>query len=181
MVTGGLLAVIVAATIGSNAETDGFFAAFAVYSMVAALAQSARTTVVARMLEGPSRFAAFDEYLGGGLLLFLAIAIIFGPLGRPVADLLTSGLPGTAGSTAASALLVFIPASALQIYAAFGAAMLGALGDFVWAGVAFVGGSLLSIMAFLALRPALGVDALAVAILIGSGLSATVVGNRARA
>ena len=66
MVSGGLLAVIVAATIGTNAETDGFFAAFAIYATVAAFAQTSRTTIVARLLEGSGRFTAFNEYLGAG-------------------------------------------------------------------------------------------------------------------
>ena len=175
MISGGLLALIVAATIGSTAETDGFFAAFAVYSMVAAFAQSARTTIVARLLEGSGRFTAFDTYLGGGVLLFLLVAIAFGPLGQQIAGLLTGDLPDAAQDTAATALLVFIPAAALQIFAAFGATMLGALGDFMWAGVAFVAGSVATIVAFLALRPALGVDGLSVAILVGSVVSAAVV------
>ncbi len=176
MVSGGLLALIVAATIGTNAETDGFFAAFAVYATVVSFAQSARTTIVARLLEGHGRFTAFDEYLGAGLLLFVVVAIVLGPLGGPIAELLTGSLPPGARDAAETALLLFVPASALQIFAAFGAAMLGALEDFVWAGVAFVGGSLLSIVAFVALRPALGVDALAISILIGSALSAAIVG-----
>ena len=177
MISGGLLALIVAATIGSTAETDGFFAAFAVYSMVAAFAQTARSTIVARMLEGSGRFTAFDTYLGAGVLLFLLVAIAFGPLGQPIAGLLSGGLPDAANDAAATALLVFIPAAALQIFAAFGATMLGALGDFVWAGVAFLAGSVATILAFVALRPALGVDGLSVAILVGSVVSAAIVGT----
>jgi peptidoglycan biosynthesis protein MviN/MurJ (putative lipid II flippase) len=175
MVSGGVLALVVAATIGTNAETDGFFAAFAAYSSVVAFAQAARTTVVARMLEGSGRFAALDQYLGAGLLVLAIVAVTFGVLGNPLAGLLTGSLPTSARKTAATALLLFIPASALQIFAAFGAAMLGALEDFLWAGVAFVAGSLLSIVAFVALQPSFGVDGLAIAILIGSVLSAAVV------
>jgi hypothetical protein len=52
MITGGLLAVLVAAMIGSTAETDGFFAAYGVYAMIVSFAQSARTTIVARLLRG---------------------------------------------------------------------------------------------------------------------------------
>jgi peptidoglycan biosynthesis protein MviN/MurJ (putative lipid II flippase) len=175
MVSGGVLALVVAATIGTNAETDGFFAAFAAYATVVAFAQSVRTTVVARMLEGTGRFTAFDQFLGAGLLLFAVVAVAFGPLGDPIAGLLTGSLPPAARDTAATALLLFVPASGLQIFAAFGAAMLGALEDFLWAGVAFVAGSVLSIGAFVALQPSLGVDGLAVAILIGSVLSAAIV------
>jgi hypothetical protein len=175
MVSGGLLAVIVAATIGTNAETDGFFAAFAGYATVVAFAQSARTTVVARMLEGEGRFTAFDRYLGAGLLLFLVVAVAFGPLSGPISSLLTGGLPPEARDTAQTALLVFVPSSALQLFAALGAAMLGAMEDFAWAGVAFVAGSVLTIAGFVVLRPTLGIDGLAVSILIGSVVSAAVI------
>lgn len=175
MISGGLLALIVAATIGTNAETDGFFAAFAVYSTVVAFAQSSRTTIVARLLEGSGRFTAFNHYLGAGMILFALVVVVFGPFGDAIAGLLTGGLPAPARETAATALLVFIPSSALQIFAALGASMLGALGDFLWAGAAFVVGSVLTIVAFVALRASLGVDALAVSILLGSVVSATVV------
>jgi putative peptidoglycan lipid II flippase len=175
MVSGGLLAVIVAATIGTNAETDGFFAAFAIYAAVVAFAQSARTTIVARLLEGTSRYEMFDRYIGAGLWLSVLVALAFGPLGAPIAALLTGGLPPSAQETAETALLIFIPSSALQIFAALGAAMLGALADFVWAGIAFVAGSLVTIAGFVVLRPGLGVDGLPVGILLGSVVSALVI------
>ena len=173
MVSGGALAVIVAATIGNDARTDGFFAAFGVYSLLVSFAQSSRTTIVARLLEGRSRFAAFNSYLGAGLIIFVIVSLAFGPLGDLVAQLLT-GDP-TARHTARDALLVLWPAAGLQLFAALGAAMLGALGDFLWAGLAFVGGSLLSIAALVALRPSLGIDGLSTAMLIGSALSAALI------
>ena len=67
MVSGGIIALVVAAaTIGNTPETDGFFAAYGVYAMLVAFAQSTRTTVVARMTEGVGRFDVFDRYLGAG-------------------------------------------------------------------------------------------------------------------
>ena len=53
--------------------------------------------------------------------------------------------------------------------------MLGALGDFVRAGVAFVAGSAASIVVFVPLQSSLGIDAISVAVLAGSVLSAAVV------
>ena len=44
MVSGGIIALVVAATIGNTPETDGFFAAYGVYAMLVAFAQSTRTT-----------------------------------------------------------------------------------------------------------------------------------------
>jgi peptidoglycan biosynthesis protein MviN/MurJ (putative lipid II flippase) len=175
MITGGLLAVLVAAMIGSTAETDGFFAAYGVYAMIVSFAQSARTTIVARLLESETRFGAFDAYLGAGVLIFGVVVLAFGPLGGLVTSALTGDLPDAAGDTARQALLVLVAAVACQLFAALGAAMLGALEEYVAAGVSFVAGSLLSVVAFVVLEPSLGIDALAVALLIGSVLSALVI------
>ena len=176
MLSGGLLAVLVAAIIGNDARTDGFFAAFAVYSLLVLFAQSSRTTIVARLLEGRERFTSFNQYLGAGLLIVLLVSILFGPLGGVVARLLTGDLPAPAAETARTALLLLWPAAALQVFGALGAAMLGALGEFMWPGVAFLAGSLVSIAAFLALQPAMGIDAVSAGMLVGSVVSAGVVG-----
>lgn len=175
MISGGLLAVLVAILIGNDARTDGFFAAFAVYSTVVAFAQSARTTVVARLVEGRERFGAFNGFLGAAILITLVVSVAFGPLGTVLARLLTGDLPDAAATTAQDALLILWPAAILQLFAALGAAMLGALGDFARAGIAFVAGSMLAIVAFVLLEPSLGIDGLSVAVLIGSVLSASVV------
>jgi peptidoglycan biosynthesis protein MviN/MurJ (putative lipid II flippase) len=175
MISGGVLALLVAVTIGNNASTDGFFAAFALYQTLVSFAQSARTTIVARLAEG-ERFAAFNRYLGAGLVVMVVVSVAFGPLGDPLARALTGDLPDAARSSARDALLILWPAAGLQLFAALGAAMLGALGDFLWAGVPFVAGGLLAIVAFLVLEPGLGIDALSVSLLVGSVLSAGLVG-----
>jgi putative peptidoglycan lipid II flippase len=138
-------------------------------------AQSSRTTIVARLLEGRERFTALNHYFGAGLLVVLLVSIAFGPLGGVVARLLTGDLPAPAADTARTALLLLWPAAALQVFAALGAAMLGALGDFLWAGIAFLAGSLVSIAAFLALQPAMGIDAVSAGMLVGSVVSAVIV------
>ncbi|HEX6389234.1 MAG TPA: hypothetical protein VFZ89_07305, partial [Solirubrobacteraceae bacterium] len=140
MVSGGALALLVAATEGSTAATDGFFAAFAVYAAIVSFAQSTRTTIVARLIEGPSRFSELDRYLGAGALVALLVVVAFGPLGGVVSELLTGDLPDEAYDTARLALLILIPSAALQLFAALGAAMLGALERFMLAGGAFVVG-----------------------------------------
>ncbi len=175
MAAGGVLAVLVAVLVGNDASTDGFFAAYGIYALAVVFAQSARTTVVARLVEGETRFGPFDRFLGGGLFVIAALALLLGPLGGPLASLATGGLPDAARDTARTALLLLLPAIAAQIVAALGAAMLGALGDFATPGVAFTGGGAASILAFVALEPALGIDALAVALLIGSALSVVLV------
>lgn len=175
MAAGGVLAVLIAVLVGSDARTDGFFAAYGVYAMAVVFAQSARTTVVPRLVEGATRFAAFDRFLGGGAVVVVLVAVIVGPLGDPVASLVTGDLPREAQDTARTAFLLLLPAIAAQVFAALGAAMLGALGDFVTPGIAFTAGGAASIVAFVALEPALGIDGLAVSLVVGSTLSAGIV------
>ena len=175
MAAGGVLAVLVAVLVGNDARTDGFFAAYGIYALVVVFAQSARTTVVARLVEGETPFGQLDRFFGGALLVIAGLALLLGPLGGALASLATGDLPGEARDTARTALLLLLPAIAAQVFAALGAAMLGALGDFGTPGLAFTGGGVLSIAAFAALEPALGIDGLAVALLIGSVLSLVLV------
>lgn len=175
MVAGGVIALLVAIEIGNDARTDGFFAAYGVYSIAILFAQSARTTIVARLVEHEGRFGGFDRFLAGGLVVVVALGVLLVPLGGVIAGVLTGDLPQEAADTARTALLVLWPAIALQVFAALGAAMLGVLGDFVVAAVAFVGGGLTSIAGFLVLEPPLGIDGLAVALVAGSLVSAAVI------
>ncbi|MDQ3936331.1 MAG: hypothetical protein M3340_17060, partial [Actinomycetota bacterium] len=174
MLAGGVLAVLVAVRIGNNPQTDGFFAAYGIYAVAVLLAQTARMSIVARIVEP----GGFDRYLGAALLLFLAFGVAFAVLGGPVADLLTGDLPQAASDTARTALLLLWPAVGGQLFGALAAALLGTRGDFGTAAIAFGGGGLVSILAFLALEPRLGIDAVATAILIGSTLTAAVLAVR---
>ncbi len=176
MVSGGLLAVLVAIRIGADARTDGFFAAYGAYSVAVLFAQSARTTVVARLAETGDPLEGLNRFLGAGLVVFAFFGLVFVALGYPLASLLTGDLPGEAHDAAFTALVVLWPATGLQLFSALGAVVLGLGGDFGRAAVAFGGGSLTSIAAFLALEPALDVDALPVALLLGSVLTAAVIG-----
>ena len=176
MIAGGVIAVLVAIRIGNDATTDGFFAAYGLYSVGILFVQSARTTIVARLVEHEGRFAGFDRFLAGGLIIAGVAGIAFVPLGALLAEALTGTLPDEASETARTALLILWPAIVAQLFAALGAAMLGVLGDYVVAAVAFVGGGLVSIVGFLVLEPILGIDGLAVALLCGSVVSASVVG-----
>ena len=176
MVVGALLALLVAALIGNNAETDGFFAAYGVYSLGVLLAQAARTTVLPRLLEGETRFGALDIYFGGGLVLGAVAVFLLVPLGGVIAELVTGDLPDSAHDAARTALLLLAPAVVAQLYAGLGAAMLAALDDFLSPGIAFLAGGAVSVAVFVAVEPALGVDGIGVGLLAGSGVSAAVVG-----
>src|SRR5918911_2571503 len=75
---GAAIAIVILLRFGKDAETDGLFAAYGVYGIVVVVAQSFRTTIVARLLEGPSLFGALNSHLGAVGVVFLAAGI---PLG----------------------------------------------------------------------------------------------------
>ncbi len=172
MLTGGVFALLIAGRFGSTAETDGFFAAYGAYTIAVLVAQSMRTTIVARLVDAPSRFAGFDAFLAAVGVLFVGVGIVFAALGAPLARVLTGGLDEAARETARDALLVLWPAAGFQLLASLSAATLGVLEDFVRAALAYGVGSVVSIGAFLALVGALDEDALALAVLIGSAVTA---------
>jgi peptidoglycan biosynthesis protein MviN/MurJ (putative lipid II flippase) len=174
MVLGGVLAVLVAAEFGSNAQTDGFFAAYGVYALVILLAQSLRVSVVPRLMEGESTqasFDAFNRFVAAVLLIFALFGVLFVALGHPLAALLTGD--AEAQSTAQTALAILWFAAGFQLFAALAAAMLGVFGNFVLAAVAYAVGGITSIVSFLVLEGALGIDSLPVAVLIGAAVTAT--------
>src|SRR5919201_4042654 len=164
MVAGGVLAVVVAAYFGSTPQTDGFFVAYGVYSLLVLVAQSMRTSIPARLLESETVFAAFDRFLAGAALIFLAGGVAMVVLGAPVAALLTGSGSGPAHATAAESLRILWPAVGGQLFAALAAAMLGLAGDFGRAALSYAAGGLTTVASFVMLEPALGVRALPVAV-----------------
>lgn len=172
MAIGGLLSLVIVLKFGKNARTDGLFAAYGVYGVLALVAQSLRITVVARLLEGPSLAAALDRLLGGCLALFLASGVLLVVLGEPVADLLTGDLGSQARDTARTALMILWLAAGAQLLAALGAAALGASDRFGLSAIAYVAGGAVAIGGLFALAPAIGIDAVAVGLAAGAALTA---------
>lgn len=170
MVSGGVFALLIAARFGSDARTDGFFAAYGLYTVAVLVAQSMRTTIVGRLVDGATRFAGFDAFLAAVGVLALGSGVLFVALGDVLAGLLTENPVSRA--TAADALRLLWPAATLQLIAALAAAMLGVLGDFGRAALALGAGSLTSIVAFLALAPALEIDAISVGLVLGAVVTA---------
>lgn len=157
MAIGGALAIVILLELGKNARTDGLLAAYGVYSVVVLFAQSFRTTVVARLVdEERSLFAAYDAFLGGVLVLFLASGLVFVVLGDAVATLLTGKLGAAAHDTAQTALAILWPAAGAQLVAALTAGALGVRDDFALPGLAYVTGGLVSVVLVVALSGPLG-------------------------
>jgi peptidoglycan biosynthesis protein MviN/MurJ (putative lipid II flippase) len=172
MAIGGLLAIVVLLEFGKDAETDGFFAAYGVYAVLLALAQSLRATVVAKLVEGGAVFASLDRLLGAAVIVTALAVVLLTGLGRPLAALLTGDLGAQAESTARTALAILGAAAGAQFVAALAAAALGTRGDFALPGLAYVVGGVVSIGLVLALDEPLGIDAVSVGVVAGSLLTA---------
>jgi peptidoglycan biosynthesis protein MviN/MurJ (putative lipid II flippase) len=177
MLGGGVLAALVGLKYGTGPTTDGFFAAYAVYALVVMLAQTSRTSIVARLTgdDDAEPFEEFNRFCGAALLLFLASGLVFVLLGDELAQVMTGDLPDEARDVERRALLILWPAGGGQLLAALGAAMLALRDDYGHAAVGFGGGAALSIAAFLALEPALGIDALPVGIVIATAFTVAAV------
>lgn len=170
MVSGGIFALLIAARFGTSARTDGFFAAYGVYTVAVLVAQSMRTTIVSRLVD--RGFAGFNSFLGAVAVLSAVAGVVFVALGAPLAALLTGGPADGARDVATDTLLLLWPAASLQLVAALGAAMLGVLDDFRQAALAYGAGSIASIAAFLLLAGPVGILATPLSVLIGSAVTA---------
>ncbi|HEX8075275.1 MAG TPA: lipid II flippase MurJ [Thermoleophilaceae bacterium] len=172
MLLGGVVALIIQLRFGKDAETDGLFAAYGVYGILVVVAVSFRATIVARLVEGPSLFEALDRYLGAATAIFLGAAIPLVALGAPIASALIGDVGQTATDTARTALLVFWLAAGTQLANALFAAALGVRDQFLLPGAAYVTGGVLAVVGLLALAPALGIQAVPLAIAIGGVVTA---------
>jgi peptidoglycan biosynthesis protein MviN/MurJ (putative lipid II flippase) len=175
---GAVLALAIVLKFGKTPRTDGLLTAYGVYGLLLTLAQSARASVAARLVEGPSVWANLDRLMGGGAVLAVAGAVPLILLGGPVAELLTGELPDEAADTAETALAVLWIAAAAHLVAALGAAALATRGEFALPGIAYVAGGVVAILAMLALADPLGIDAVAVGVALGAVLTAAIVGAR---
>lgn len=169
---GALLALLVLFVFGKTPKTDGLFTAYGVYGVLLMLAQSLRTTIVARLVEAPSLWAAFDHYLGAVLALTVATTIPLVVLADPLAHLLTGAGSGDAHDAARTGLWLFALAGAAQLLAAIGAAALGALDRFVPVSIAYLAAGVASIAGVAVLSGPLDVSAVPVAVAAGSLLNA---------
>ena len=170
---GAAIALVILLRFGKDAETDGLFAAYGVYGIVVVIAQSFRTTIVARLVEGPSVFRALNAHLGAVGVVFLAAAVPLLALAEPLARLLVGGLGDTATHAARTALLILWFAAGAQLASALLAAALAVRDEFALPGAAYVGGGVVAIVALLALAPLLGIQAVSLSLCLGGAATAS--------
>src|SRR3954452_371492 len=89
----GVAAIAILLTFGRGADTDAEVAAYGVYGVPVVICQTLRLTIVARMVESPSPWAAPDRFLRAALGLQLTDGASKLALSLAIALLLT-GDPG---------------------------------------------------------------------------------------
>jgi peptidoglycan biosynthesis protein MviN/MurJ (putative lipid II flippase) len=155
----GIQAILYLGRFGTNARTDGFFVAFALYSTFGVFAQSLRVTSVPLLVEPGARLSArrFAAVLG---CVAVPVLLITGPLAGPLSELIAPGLKSAGRHVTSSALPVLGCAMVLQLWAAGGATVLAIRDRFTTIAAAYSSGALAGLVAFLALMSRTGVHTL---------------------
>ena len=136
-----VVGVVIAREFGRNAETDGFFAAYGVFIVLALAANAIRLVVLPPLARARAdnrlgqETAAWSSLLAVGLVPVALIALVFA---NPVADFLTGAGPPLARTTASDSLPLIVLAGIGQIYAGLLASALAALDDYLSSAVAFI-------------------------------------------
>ncbi len=155
----GIQAVLYLSRFGTNARTDGFFVAFALYSTFGVFSQSLRVTSVPLLVEPGARLSVrrFAAVLGA---VGLGVVFVTCGLPGPLSQLLAPGLKHGGRSVTAAALPVLGVAMALQLIASGGATVLAIRDRFTTIAGAYMAGALAGLVAFVALMGTAGVQTL---------------------
>lgn len=136
---------------GVSHRTDGFIAAFAVYSLVVVIAQILRTTAVPLLSGSPARLEASS--FGWAIVSLAVLAVVIGVLlAVPLGDVVASSTGPEGRQVATASLRVMAVAAGLQLVGA-GLAVRGALSErLVTVAVAYMVSAIAGLAAFLPLR-----------------------------
>lgn len=156
----GIQAVLYLSRFGTNARTDGFFIAFAVYTTFGVFGQSLRLTSVPLLVEPGARLAV-REFAAVLAIIGVPVLLATGPLSGPVSHVLAPGLSAHGRHETAIALPVLGAAMTLQLWAAGGATVLAIRGRFNAVAGAYIAGSVAGLATFMWLLSVAGVQTLA--------------------
>ena len=168
---------LLAQKFGRSAETDGFLAAYAVYTLLVFAAQAFRLVVVADLTRAAreGRLAAESRaYAIAFLALAVPVCILVGILSHPLGELVTGTLPERSAHIAARALVILVPAAFGQLLASLAASALAALDSYATAAVGFGASGLVGLALFAALAGPVGIVALAWALLVNAVVALSV-------
>jgi hypothetical protein len=163
------MGILIARRFGTTAQTDGFFIANAINGVLLLVAQTLRTTTVAGFVTQRADDRLFDRQLGAIAVIWLIAAAIVLAVVVPTASV---ALAAPTARAFRSAALVLLPGTALQLFAGLAAGRLGADDTFGVPALAYVAGTLASVVAFFPLTAALGVGGVAPALVVGYAVGA---------
>jgi hypothetical protein len=168
---------LLAQKFGRTAQTDGFLAAYAVYTVLVLAAQAFRMVVVPDLPR-----SAADGRLGGEsrayAIAFLALAapvcVLVAVFAHPLGELVTGSLPERSAQVASRALVILVPAAFGQLLAALAASVLAALDSYAAAAAGFGISGMIGLAVFAALAGPVGIVALAWALAVNAGVALAV-------
>ena len=139
-----IIGVVLAREFGRTDETDGFFAAYGVFIVIALAAQSIRIAVLPAVARarGERRLAGTVAGFATALTCVAVPLLLAGELAaEPIADLLTGSGSEAAQDACADALRWMIPAAVAHLFAGLAASGLAALDDYATAALGYAAGS----------------------------------------
>ena len=138
---------------GIDGRTDGFFVAFALYTVFGVFSQSIRVTS-APLLVGADRSLSVREFGATLGLIALPIAVVTMPLAHPLALLLAPGLSKADRAVTQGALPILGGAMILQLWAAGAATVLAVRDRFKSVATAYIVGAGAGLVSYLAVAGA---------------------------
>jgi O-antigen/teichoic acid export membrane protein len=162
---------LLAQKFGRTAETDGFLAAYAVYTFLVLAAQAFRMVVVPELTRAAAEGRLAGEARAYGiafLLLAVPACVLVVVFAHPLGALVTGSLPARSAHVAARALEVLVPAAFVQLLAALAASVLAALDSYGTAALGFGVSGLVGLAVFGALADAVGIVALGWGLLVNA-------------
>lgn len=172
-----VVGVVIARELGSTSQTDGFFAAYAVFIVLALAATAIRVTVLPPLARAraerrlSSETAAYGAAVGAVAAPLLLVAVV---AARPIAEVLTAFGPDAAVDAAASALPWMVVAGLGQFTAGLLASALAALDDYVVPAIGFVVGSVSGLVLIVLRIGEDGTDAVAWGMALNAALATVV-------
>lgn len=133
---------------GIDGRTDGFFVAFALYTVFGVFSQSIRVTS-APLLVGADRTLSIREFAATLALIAVPVAIVTMPLAHPLALLLAPGLSEADRAITQSALPILGGAMILQLWAAGAATVLAVRDRFKAVALAYIVGAGAGLVSYL--------------------------------
>jgi hypothetical protein len=147
-----VVGVLIARKLGRTAETDGFFAAYGVFIVLALAATAVRVTVLpplARAREAGRLSSETASYAVAVAIVSVPILVVTVVAARPIAELLTGFGPDEAVDAAAAALPWMVVAGLGQFTAGVLASTLAALDDYVVPALAYIASSAVGLVVLL--------------------------------